>query len=82
MRHIRVRGVLISPDTVLLRDPLPLPAGVEVLASERRARGSLQLMMATLETIHAQLEAAGHTSPTPEEVLNCIEAERASWEGE
>ena len=84
MRRMRVRGVLVSPDTVRLHQPLPLPDGseVEVLAESPLARGSLPLMLATLESIHAQLEAAGHRPPTPEEVLERIEAERASWEKE
>lgn len=82
MRQIRVRGVLVSPDTVRLHEPLLLPNGaeVEVLIEEPHARGSLPLMLATLEAIHARLEAAGHRPPTPEEVLERIEAERASWE--
>jgi len=82
MRRIRVRGVLVSPDTVRLHQPLPLPDGseVEVLAESPLARGSLPLMLATLEAIHARPEAAGHRPPTPEEVLERIEAERASWE--
>jgi hypothetical protein len=81
---MRVRGVLVSPDTVRLHQPLPLPDGseVEVLAQSPLVRGSLPLMLATLESIHAQLEAAGHRPPTPEEVLERIEAERASWEKE
>ncbi len=82
MRQIRVRGVLVSPDTVRLRAPLQLPEGaeVEVLAGTPTGRGSLQLMLATLEAIHAQLEAVGHMPPAPEEVLERFENERASWE--
>jgi len=51
MRRLRVRGVLVSPDTVQFRQPLPLPDGseVEVLAQEPTNRGSLPLMLATLE---------------------------------
>ena len=84
MRRMRVRGVLVSPDTVRLHEPLLSPNGaeVEVLVEEPHARGSLPLMLATLEAIHARLEAAGHRPPTPEEVLERIEAERASWEKE
>jgi len=51
MRRLRVRGVLVSPDTVQFRQPLPLPDGseVEVLAQEPTTRGSLPLVLATLE---------------------------------
>jgi hypothetical protein len=52
---MRVRGVLVSPDTVRLHQPLPLPDGseVEVLAQSPLVRGSLPLMLATSEAIHA-----------------------------
>ena len=81
---MRVRGVLVAPDTVRLHQPLLLPDGseVEVLIEEPHPRGSLTLMLATLEAIHARLEAAGYCPPTPEEVLERIEAERATWEKE
>jgi hypothetical protein len=84
MSRVRVRGVLIAPDTVRLQHPLPLPEGaeVEVLVEAPPMRGSFPLMLATLEAIHARLEAAGHRPPTPKEVLERIEAERASWEKE
>jgi hypothetical protein len=42
----------------------------------------MKLMLATLESIHAWLEAAGHRPPSPEEVLARIEAERSSWDKE
>jgi len=82
MRRIRVRGVLVSPDTVRLQSPLPLPeeAEVEVLVQEPPARGSMMLMLATLESIHAWLEVTGHRPPSPKEVLERIEAERNSWD--
>ena len=75
MRRIRVRGVLVSSDTVRLHQPLLLPDGseVEVLIEEPHPRGSLPLMLATLEAIHARLEAAGYCPPTPEEVRASIE---------
>ena len=55
MRRLRVRGVLVSPDTVRLHQPLPLPDGaeVEVLVQSPLVRGSLPLMLATSEAIHA-----------------------------
>ncbi|CUU07158.1 hypothetical protein GBSOP10_10498 [Armatimonadetes bacterium GBS] len=82
MKSIKVRGTLVSPQVVRLQEPLPLPEGaeVEVWVETPQARGSLQLMLATLEKIHAQLEASGHIPPTAEEVLARIENERASWE--
>jgi len=75
MRRIRVRGVLVSSDTVRLHQPLLLPDGseVEVLIEEPHPRGSLTLMLATLKATHARLEAAGHRPPTPEEVRASIE---------
>ena len=55
MRRLRVRGVLVSPDTVRLHQPLPLPDGaeVEVLVQSPLLRSSLPLMLATSEAIHA-----------------------------
>jgi len=72
MRRMRVRGVLVSPDTVRLHEPLLLPNGaeVEVLVEEPHARGSLPLMLATLEAIHARLEAVGHRPPPPKRYWN------------
>ncbi len=84
MSRVRVRGILIAPDTVRLQHPLPLPEGseVEVFVQEQPVRGSMKLMLATLESIHAWLEAAGHRPPSPEEVLERIEAEHSSWDKE
>jgi hypothetical protein len=55
MGQIIVRSVLVSPEPVRLSQPLSLPDGaqVEVLVEALPARGSLPLMLAILEAIHA-----------------------------
>lgn len=53
---------------------------VIVLEEAEPSVRSLESMFQTLEHIHAQLQAEGHTPPTDEEAISRIEAERRSWE--
>ena len=84
MARLVRRGILTAHDTVRLTEPVELPEGteVDVLIDTRLERGSLNVMLETLHKIHAALEAAGYRSPTDEEVLARIEAERRAWERE
>ena len=84
MARLVRRGVLTAHDTVRLTEPVELPEGteVDVVIDTRLERGSLHLMLETLRTIHADLDAAGHCPPTDEEVLARIEAERRAWDKE
>jgi len=91
MPKVRVRGIMLSSNTIRLDSPIPLSEGaaveveLDVHSSDDidtpPSTGSLAMLMLALEQIHAELRATGHQPPSAEEVQRRIEMERQSWAG-
>ncbi len=90
MPKMRVRGIVLGSNIIRLDCPVPLSEGaaVEVVVDVHSSdninnpprTGSLDMLLLSLEQIHAELRATGHKPPSAEEVRRRIEVERRSWE--
>ena len=81
LEHYTVTGTLSNEQTVVLDQPIPLPAGgVRVTIVRLYATQSKAPFLARLEAIHQALRASGYRPHTREQVDAQIQAERASWE--
>jgi hypothetical protein len=76
-----VTGTLSDEQTVILDEPVPLPAGrVRVTVEALPASKSDGTFLSKLEAIRRDLRASGYRFRTKEEIDAQIQAERESWE--
>ncbi|MCP4525228.1 MAG: hypothetical protein GY833_04850 [Aestuariibacter sp.] len=81
LEHYTVTGTLSNERTVVLDQPIPLPAGgVRVTIVRLPATQSKAPFLVKLEAIHQALRASDYRPRTREQVDAQIQAERASWE--
>ncbi len=80
LEHYTVTGALSNERTIILDQPLPLPAGnvrvTVVILAETQAQAPF---LVKLEAIHQTLRASGYSPRTREQVDAQIQAERESW---
>jgi hypothetical protein len=76
-----VTGTLSDEQTVILDEPVPLPAGrVRVTVEALSTSKSDGTFLSKLEAIRRDLRASGYRFRTKEEIDAQIQAERESWE--
>ena len=80
LEHYTVTGALSNERTIILDQPIPLPASnvrvTVVILTETQAQSSF---LVKLEAIHQALRAGGYQPRTKEQVDAQIQAERDSW---
>ncbi len=79
--YYTITGTLSNKRTVVLDQPLPLPAGrVRVTVSTLPTPRPGNTFLVKLKAIHQTLRASGHHPRTREQVDAQIQAERNSWD--
>jgi hypothetical protein len=80
LEHYTVTGALSNEWTIILDQPIPLPARnvrvTVVILTETQAQSPF---LVKLEAIHQALRASGYQPRTKEQVDAQIRAERDSW---
>ena len=80
LEHYTVTGALSNERTIILDQPIPLPANnvrvTVVILTETQPQSQFLIK---LEAIHQALRASGYQPRTKEQVDAQIQAERESW---